>query len=431
MLGSVIKQIVKSRKSNTWLALELLLVFCLLWYMVDYFFVLGCNYSIPSYRNLDNTYYIKMGTLPQSHAEYEEAESDSVSQMNNIHRVIDRIRQCDGVEAIGLSYSPFSLPGSGNYIGNDFCNPQDTTVTASFQSFPILTEGDYFKAFRHTTNEGLKPVSMADYDWTTPRSVVISRRLEKQLFPESQALGKEIMHPQEKTTYLVKGVVDDVKRFGYERPQGVIFFLQRMDADNPRMPILMIRVKEGVPASDFIAGFRRNMSGELRIGNYYLKSIISFNNLEQNTNDSFGITNNIRIRVAMMLFFLLNILLCVIGTFWYRVNLRREEIGIRRAMGSSGRGIIRLLLLEGVCLLTMVSLVAMFVEAQFVYAGLIDTLGYRADSIGDFLPDHTAVRFAITNLLTWALMTCIVSAGIWFPARAAAKLKPVEALRDE
>lgn len=73
----------------------------------------------------------------------------------------------------------------------------------------------------------------------------------------------------------------------------------------------------------------------------------------------------------------------------------------------------------------------MLIEAQFVYAGLIDILGRDPESAGGYLPDHTAVRFVITNVLTWLLMACIVSAGIWFPARAAAKLKLVEALRDE
>lgn len=431
MLGSVIKQIVNRRKSNTWLALELLLVFCFLWYMVDYFFVLGCNYSTASYRSLDHTYYVKMATLPESHAEYQAAENDSVARMKHIYRVIDRIRHYDGVEEVGLSLSSFSLPGSGNYDGDTFRNPLDTAAVVSAQIFSILTEGDYFRVFRHSMDEGDKQVSMADFDWADPRAIVISRMAEKKLFPDGSAVGKEIVGLWSKTTYRVKGVIDDVKRFGYERPQAIAFYAERMNSSNPRMPIIMIRVKDDLPAATFIADFRQTMSGELRIGNFYLKNIVSFNKLEQNTHVTFGITNEVRTRVAMMLFFLLNILLCVIGTFWYRVNARREEIGIRRAMGSSGRDILRLLLLEGVCLLTLVTLLAMLIEAQFVYAGLIDTLGRDPESAGGYLPDHTAVRFVITNVLTWLLMACIVSAGIWFPARAAAKLKPVEALRDE
>lgn len=42
---------------------------------------------------------------------------------------------------------------------------------------------------------------------------------------------------------------------------------------------------------------------------------------------------------AMGLFFLVNVFLAVIGTFWFHVSRRRSKLGLRMAMGSTRKGI--------------------------------------------------------------------------------------------
>ena len=60
------------------------------------------------------------------------------------------------------------------------------------------------------------------------------------------------------------------------------------------------------------------MSRELRVGNFYLKRLTSYERIKADTDYSFGITYDYRVRMALMAFLGLNILLCVMGTFWYR-----------------------------------------------------------------------------------------------------------------
>jgi ABC-type antimicrobial peptide transport system permease subunit len=132
-----------------------------------------------------------------------------------------------------------------------------------------------------------------------------------------------------------------------------------------------------------------------------------------------------------MLFFLLNILLCVMGTFWYRIRLRREETGIRKALGASQKSIRNLFLAEGLCLLTIAALPAIFIEFQFVHAGLIDTLGQDSGNIGMYFPDRTGLRFLVTNAITWVVMSAVVITAIWLPARKAAAMAAADALHYE
>ena len=121
----------------------------------------------------------------------------------------------------------------------------------------------------------------------------------------------------------------------------------------------------------------------------------------------------------------------MIGTFWYRISLRRNEIGLRKAMGASRISIHYSLIIEGVWLLIIIVIPAMLIEYQFVHADLIDTLGRQQAPDPRFLPDRTFLRFLITNAITFALILIVIVSAIWLPARKGASLQPAEALHYE
>jgi ABC-type antimicrobial peptide transport system permease subunit len=134
-----------------------------------------------------------------------------------------------------------------------------------------------------------------------------------------------------------------------------------------------------------------------------------------------------------MTFVLLNIILCGVGTLWSRVNARREETGIRQALGETQWGIRNLYLLEGICLLCIAALLAMVIEYQFVHAGMIETMGRGRGNLVDsaYLTDRTIPRFLITNGITWLIMAAVIFAAIWIPARRAAAMQAADALHYE
>ncbi len=436
MIRSLFKQLINRKKSNGWLLLALLFVFCLTWYMVDFFFVLAYNQSLISHRDLHNTYYLDITTLPKKHPEYKEAEEDRSLQVDNIYRIINRIKENPDVESVALCFDNSSLPGTGSYNNTTYRNPEDTIKTASVQRIIFAPEEDYFKVFHHTADNEKKNVSVKDFDFGDPSAIIITQIVADQLFPGESPVGKIIEMNYKRPDFprvqnRVVGVIDDLKRFDYNRPHGVGFFPQRLGDENYGQTRIVIRTRKNTSPNDFIAAFKKEMSAKLRVGNFYLKNIQSGVQVEKNTVYRFGMTNYIRIRTALMTFFLISIILCMLGTFWYRVNIRREEIGIRRAMGSNTGNIRQLFITEGLLLLTLIVPLAMLIEIQFIHAGLIQTLGKSRESYGDFLPDHTILRFLITNAITWLLMAATVVLAIWYPAHSASRIKPVDALRDE
>lgn len=430
MLVHIFKQLWNRKRSNLWIGIELLLVFCLLWYIVDYFFVLEYNKSLSSCRDLDHAWQVNVALLPAEHPDYQPGESDSTALLDNYNRVLDRIRRYKDVEALTV-LSGWSTPGGGSFYGDWFRSRRDTTREGNGQAIMFDPQTDFFKVFRHTTPDG-KPVSVEDFDWSDPKAIVIGDLAAKTFFPDGKLLGEVLESPNSPDDYyfVVKGSIGDIKRFDYERPQLAFYRPERIKPDNIANMEIAIRSREHLPDGRFLQDFKNAMSRELRIGNFYLRGIKSYNQINAETDFTFGQTSDVRIRTGMMLFFLVNIMLCVMGTFWYRIRVRRDEVGLRMAMGSTRTNIRKMLILEGLCLLAVVVLPAMLIEAQFVYLGLIDTLGQGKNNLG-YLPDRLVLRFILTNLLTWALLAVVIVAAIWLPADKAAKMAPAEALHYE
>lgn len=428
MLKHICVQLWNRRRANVWIFIELLLVSCLLWYIVDYFFVLEYNRSLPSHRDLNHTWQVAVSQLPDSHPEFQPGESDSTALEENYRRVLDRIRQCEGVEAIAV-LSQWATPGGGSYWGGSYRSRQDTLRIVYGQMVHFDPRTDFFRVFAYTTFDG-KPVSTSDFDLSDPKSIVINRQAERMYSQKGSAEGL-ILEDGSNHEKWVKGVVGDIKRYDYERFQSTFYIPMWADAQNiPEMEIA-IRSQEFLSDTQFLATFKEKMGRELRIGNFYLKEVKSYNRIQAESNHS--LTNNVRIRTALMLFFLVNIMLCVMGTFWYRIRVRREEIGLRLAMGSTRGNIRTILLLEGLALLSIAIVPAMLIEAQFVYLDLIETLGRSENQIGDlvYLPDRTWLRFVLTNGINWMLLALVMLLAIWLPANKAAKIAPAEALHDE
>lgn len=432
MIKNICTQIRNCWKKNLWIAIELLLVFCLTWYMVDYFFVLEYNKNIPSHRDLEHTYMIGVGSLPQTHEEYNEAYDEPAVALENYRRFINRLKGYPGIEAVAIASDHSSVPALGGGYNLRFFNTADTTIVAETKIISFIPEEDYFRVFRHTTDNGKTPVSVTDYNWNNPNEVLITRMMEEKLFPGESAVGKTVARSDYPDYhYRIMGVIDDIKDFRHLRPYISIFMSDQLNESTFRRKVITIRSKGDISPAQFTEAFKKEMAAPLRIGNYYLGDVTDLSQMEEETDYKVGITNQIRMRAALMLFLLINIMLCVLGTFWYRVNVRRGEIGVRRAMGSDTANIRKLFIVEGIILLTAIIIPAMLIEMQFILGGLIPTMGEDFKSYGEYLPDHTVVRFLITNAITWLILAVMVVLGIWYPTYSASRITPVEALRDE
>jgi hypothetical protein len=428
MLKSIFTQIGNRKQSNSWVVLELFLVFCLIWFMVDYFFVLGYNYSIPNYRDTNHTWQVNLSQYVPEHPDYRAEENEPEAMEANYDRILQQLQNYPAIEAVSV-VARGNTPGDGSFHGSSY-RTNDTTSVGG-QIITIDPRYDFFRVFGYTSDKGKKAVSVLDFDWTNAHAIIVSHSVAAYLFPNGSAIGQEIESERKgEEKSIIIGVVDDIKRFNYERPQHVFYVPKRFNP-NYQYTEISIRSSSSIPDAVFQETFKKEMTNALQAGNFYLKDCISYNKIGKETDHRFGLTNNIRIHIYLMIFFLLNILLCVLGTFWYRINVRRDEIGIRKALGSSSRNIRNILLIEGLCLLFFALIPAIIIEFQFVHADLIETMGMRDNNKGMYLPDHTGLRFLITNSITMVVMAAVIVTAIWLPARKAAAMPAAEALHYE
>jgi FtsX-like permease family len=118
---------------------------------------------------------------------------------------------------------------------------------------------------------------------------------------------------------------------------------------------------------------------------------------------------------------LLGLVLAVVGIYGvmaYAVGQRTPEIGVRLALGAQGRGVLTMVLSEGVSL--MFAGVAIGLLYALALTRLLGSLLYGVSATDPLALGCVAMLFAVV-----ALIACYV------PARRAVRLDPVVALREE
>jgi ABC-type antimicrobial peptide transport system permease subunit len=119
---------------------------------------------------------------------------------------------------------------------------------------------------------------------------------------------------------------------------------------------------------------------------------------------------------------LMGLVMAVIGLYGvvaYAVNRRTREIGIRLAIGATPGGVLRMVLHQG-AIFTMVGLAV----------GMAIVIPVARNVIPDFVvgtnPLGAPVVLGVPAILAGAMM-----AACWIPARRAAKVDPMRALRQD
>ena len=166
------------------------------------------------------------------------------------------------------------------------------------------------------------------------------------------------------------------------------------------------------------------MSEQLKLGPYFLASVKPISDYKaKQAEEVNGELNGV---YSVTIFLVINIMLGILGTFYFRTRSRRSEIGLRIALGSSKRKIRSLIFTETLLLLFLASIVATILCMALRFADLIQSLGIPA--IADRAAWGIGVEQDVINFAVTFVFVAVISI---VPARQAVKVQPAEALHEE
>jgi len=352
------------------------------------------NYNRPIGLDYDNVWNLGYGS-PQGMS-----DADSIANFReSIKQTIISMPQVEGV-----SFSDANIPYGDANIG--------TMIVYNKVNWPsemYTADDNYQKVLNITLNEG-RWFSKID-DASREKPIVINETFKERVFGKESAVGK-IMSDAAfgKGTMKVIGVMNDMKDKGdYAGPQNGYF--RRMDTSNTGGGgIILIKVKPTADAA-FESRLYKTLSNLMRNTSIDIKHMD-----KERTKRNTQLLGPIIVLLIIAGFLIINVALGLFGVLWYNINKRKNEIGLRRAVGASGAGISKQLMGEALVLSTISLLVGTFFAVQFPLLNVFN------------IASGTYIIAIILDILFIYFLVLVCSL---YPGRQAAAIYPAEALHED
>ena len=412
MTKKLLTQIKNEWLSNLWLALELLVVSVVMWYVVDYLYTRAATYLEPRGFNIEHCYLIELGELTPKSPDYTPDKSRDDTHAD-IAELVERLRRRPEVEAVSLSQNSYPYNGS-----NSSGEVRYDTLQSPEWTIRRMVTPDFVRVFRYQGTRGETPEQLAEMleRGEFLASDNLYRKYDHKL---TEFVGKRFQLFGDTTkTYQLGAALQNVRYHDYDQARSSYCFLAKQSFYYVGLE-LCVRVREGQD-NNFITKLKEDSESQFRIGNLFISEIRSFHDIRHNFQQAW--TNDIRNYVMGMGFLLLNIFLGLLGTFWFRTQQRRSEIALHKAHGATDGAIFRRLLSEGLLLLAVVTPIALVIDWNLAH---LELNSWRNGTTLEW------DRLLLCAGISFVLMALMIAIGIGIPARKAMKVQPAEALHDE
>jgi putative ABC transport system permease protein len=335
------------------------------------------------------------------------------SQRAFYDQAVERVRGLPGVESAALS---------------DFL-PVEGTVRSTFyvEGRPPASPREQPLAWRMVVSPGFfdtlqaRMVRGKDFDpaapMAGPAAAVINESMARRYFPGANPLGKALIVGRNRCE--IVGVVADLQQAGPEVEKSSAFFLSsRQGRPDAPLPFMHLLVRTSLPPSRLAAAVRREvlaLDAEQPVADEQtLEGVVA------------AAVAGRRITTGLLSgFSAVALLLCAIGIYGVvsqSVSMRRQEIGVRMALGAQRRQVLGVVVGQGfrwVLLGLGLGLIAALVAAFLLSRALAGVL-YEVSA-----KDPVYYLGMPVVLGTIALLAC------YLPARRAARVEPAITLRAE
>ena len=324
-------------------------------------------------------------------------------------QLLQRVEAIPGVESAGIN---ISLPPALLTVSDDFAI--EGQPASSDQTYPIadllLISPSYFRTLGIPLLQGRE---FTDADKSDAASVIIiNETLARQFFPGENPIGKRMrQNANSRNPWSeIVGVVADVKYSGIDVPTGPSMYESYLQ--NPSSWVyLAVRGATPLRLVPAIRSEVWSLDKDLPVSQVRTMDELIYRSKAEP-----------RFRTMLLSVFggvaLLLAAVGIYGVISYSVTQRTHEIGLRMALGAEARDVLRLVVRQGLML-----------------AGIGIGIGLAGAFALTRLMSKLLFGVSATDLLTFAvislLLTGVALAASLVPARRAAKVDPMVALRYE
>ena len=326
-------------------------------------------------------------------------------------RLLHRIASLPGVRSVGgAAYLPFS--GARNAWSFDIEGQPPLPADRVEAEWRPVTPG-YFRTMGVPLSRG-RDFTEQDVDGS-PGVVIINEAMARLYWPGEDPLGRrlKLQDERKKVWHTVVGVVKDVRHLGPASEPKPEMYFPYSQLIYPWYPMTVVIRTESDPMR--LAPAVRQAVLELD----QEQPVYNIRTLEELFAKSVAPT---RLHLVLFgIFAAVALILAVSGLYGvmnYSVAQRRHEIGIRMALGAQAGDVLRLVVGQGMG--TTVVGVALGLVGAYAVTRLMSSLLFGVSAT-----DPVTFTVVSAVLSTAALVAC------WIPARRAAKVDPMVALRHE
>lgn len=405
-------------RSNGWVLAELFLVFIVLWFLCDSLGCLKYTFYRPLGYNIDHVYQLSMIVGGES-------RDSTLVRADKYIGILKKLRKEPTVEVACFCY--WSLPMSGSNSYNSLATGDSVNVnmrmirsTRGYTRVFRMSEDDNYQFDEMPANNNFVSLSEGAFDLFRKEMPKFSRDTPLRWAGD--------------TLYSIRqhGIIGRFRTYQYGADAAWCFIrldenIKDKDFINSQGQIVF-RVKENADGPDYRNHFLKDIASRLDTDNMFVVDATPYANQQLQFEVMRGDVDKVNGQAIVTVFLLANVFLGLIGTFWLRTRKRRSEIALRLSMGSSKVRIFRLLLGEGLLLLTLVTIPAMIVCYNI---GISEFSIGRTELITTWPVKWSFIRFLLGSAGAWLLMAAMVIVGVWFPAHRAMNIQPAEALHEE
>ena len=353
-------------------------------------------------------------------------------------QILRQLTSVEGVESAYLYEQDYGAMGYSRPSFRECVAGGDTLYLASIN---FSSDAHFFETY------GLKPLpgnpSAAEFSRLSyqDQQVVLTRSGAIALFGTADVVGRRLTissnDPAIEAT--VAGVVEDFRMSVSNTIHSMIIKPQKPQYTTCRY---VIRLKKGLNAQRFVEEHGKELTRSGQTGFSRISRIMTFDEYLQRLELDDGRTQEVNRSLALALFFLVNLMLAVIGTVWLHAKRRTEECCVRRAFGATRGRLLLDFLWRNALLATAAVAVGLIIYLNYAHSGIqafngeeycetlytIDTAILPTDKAW---PEHFWPHFLTVSAVVYVIILCTVLIGTVIPALKIVRTRITNALRDE